>query len=151
VIRDAFKKESTVKFVDRVRREVDVCLSLVALEGDTIVGHILFATLPFSIDGRKLNAAYLACAAVTTSQQNKGIGSRLIRAGLEELKQRGIEAVLVLGHPTYYPRFGFSSQLAKKIHSPWQGKEAFMALELVLGSLNGESGMAEYHPLYTED
>lgn len=149
LITESFKKPDTAVFVARVRREVTVCLSLVAEDASTIVGHVVFATVPLTIDGRTVRAAYLACAAVGTALHKQGIGGRLIRDGLSQLRADGFEAVLVLGHPTYYPRFGFSSELAQKIRAPFSGK-AFMALELTDGALAGISGEATFHPLYTD-
>jgi putative acetyltransferase len=153
VIREAFgkqdtlNKENTLKFVERVRSEDNVCLSMIATD-QGIVGHIIFAVLPLTIDGRSVRAAYLASVAVATTHQGKGIGSSLIRIGLEELRKKDFEAIVVLGYPTYYPRFGFSAKIAKKIKAPFEGS-AFMALELTPGALKGKVGVADFHPLYT--
>ena len=75
-----------------------------------------------------------------------GIGSRLVKEGLEVCRQRGHAIVVVLGHPEFYPRFGFSAELAASLESPFGGGEAWMALELVTGSLAGIKGRVEYPP-----
>ena len=81
--------------------------------------------------------------AVWPDRQGRGIGSTLVRRGLDVLKRRGIAAVIVLGHESYYPRFGFSAALARKLAAPFSG-EAFMALELTPGALAGERGTVRY-------
>jgi putative acetyltransferase len=78
--------------------------------------------------------------------QNQGIGSALVRRGLDECHKQGHRIVVVLGHPSFYPRFGFSSKLAVRLESPFPGGEVFMALELVPGALNGVAGRVQYPP-----
>ncbi len=108
-----------------------------------IVGHILLSWLPTVMDGRVVKALALAPMAVRPGLQKQGIGGRLIAAALQEARDAGAEAVIVLGHPDYYPRFGFSAALARNLASPFSG-EAFMALELVPGALVGERGSVSY-------
>ena len=67
--------------------------------------------------------------------QGRGVGEALCRAGIEAVRALGAEAIVVLGHPTYYPRFGFSAAAAKLIASPFAGNPAFMAMELEPGAL----------------
>ena len=81
--------------------------------------------------------------AVQPELQNQGIGSKLVEEGSRTVRERGIEAVIVLGHPAYYPRFGFSADLARRLAAPFSG-EAFMALELVPGALDGSMGSVSY-------
>jgi len=81
--------------------------------------------------------------AVRPDRQGRGIGTRLVAEGLPILRERGRTAVIVLGHVRYYPRFGFSAELARKLVSPFPG-EAFMALELVPGALSGHVGSVRY-------
>jgi putative acetyltransferase len=88
--------------------------------------------------------------AVRPDRQGRGIGSRLVAAGLALLRERGWAAVVVLGHARYYPRFGFSAELARKLASPFPG-EAFMALELVPGALAGGAGSVGYPAAFGVD
>jgi putative acetyltransferase len=139
----AFGREDEADLVERLRADGLVRLSMVALEGGEVVGHVLFTALPTEIDGRAVDAVSLAPVAVLPGFQRRGIGSALIRAGLEVLRERGCGAVVVLGHPGYYPRFGFSAPLARRLASPFPG-DAFMALELAEGALAGEKGSVRY-------
>jgi putative acetyltransferase len=95
------------------------------------------------LDGRAVKALALAPMAVRPGLQKQGIGGRLIAAALDEARAVGAEAVIVLGHPDYYPRFGFSAALARNLASPFSG-EAFMALELLPGALTGKQGSVSY-------
>jgi putative acetyltransferase len=84
--------------------------------------------------------------AVLPEFQNQGIGSALVRRGLDVCKEQGHQIVIVVGHPPFYPRFGFSSKLAAHLDSLFSGRESFMALELVPGALNHVSGRVVYPP-----
>jgi len=113
------------------------------LEGKAVVGHILFSDLAVQIDGRPISAASLASLAVRPDFRGRGIGTRLIVNGLRILRRRRKAAVIVLGDPGYYDRFGFSAELARKLSGPLKGK-SFMALELVGGALDGLVGSVRY-------
>jgi putative acetyltransferase len=78
-----------------------VIFSLVAVEQGSVVGHILFSELAVEVDGRRMKSAALAPMAVRPDRQRQGIGSRLIETGLAMLRDRGYDAVIVLGHPEY--------------------------------------------------
>jgi putative acetyltransferase len=104
----AFNRKNEAQLVDTLRRENAVILSLVAVSEGQIVGHILFSPVLVTHDDSQWQAAGLGPMAVLPEFQNQGIGSALIRSGLDELKQHGHDVVIVLGHPEYYPRFGFS-------------------------------------------
>jgi putative acetyltransferase len=88
-------------------------------------------------------AVALAPVAVLPEHQRRGIGGLLIRHGLELLRDRGERIVIVVGHPDYYPRFGFSPEKAKALKSPFP-PEAFMAMELSTGALDGIHGTVVY-------
>ncbi len=88
-------------------------------------------------------AVSLAPMAVVPEHQRFGVGSELVRRGLSELQERGERIVIVLGHPDYYSRFGFSAERARYLVSPFP-PEAFMALELVEGALRGVRGAVRY-------
>ena len=141
--RRAFGGELEANLVARLRHDDLVACALVADERGAIVGHIVFSWLEVQVDRRDVRAMALAPLAVRPDRQRRGIGSELARAGLAAARAAGGEAVIVLGHPAYYPRFGFSSALAAKLRAPFKG-DAFMALELVLGALAGASGAVIY-------
>jgi putative acetyltransferase len=139
----AFNGDSEAQLVDRLRSDGAVVTSLVALEGGEIVGHILFSNLSIEAEPPVLDAVSLAPMAVVPKCQHRGIGSALVQKGLELCRQSGKTIVVVLGHPDYYPRFGFSAELAKRLHGPYSGN-AWMAVELVSGALDGVEGIVRY-------
>ncbi|MBK8159869.1 MAG: N-acetyltransferase [Rhodospirillaceae bacterium] len=118
-------------------------LSLVALEDGNIVGHILFSPMIVEIDGETVLALALAPLAVHPDHQRRGIGSALTKVGLARARKAGWEAVIVLGHPEFYARFGFRADLAQGFDAPFSGP-AFMALELTNASLSGRKGRIIY-------
>ncbi|MDY0872208.1 GNAT family N-acetyltransferase [Dongia rigui] len=123
-------------------------LSLVARENGTIVGHILFSPLVIDVDDDTVMGLALAPLAVLPPHQNRGIGTALTRAGLVAAVQHDWQAVIVLGHPSYYSRFGFSATLAQGFESPFAGPY-LMALELIPGALSGRKGKIIYPPPFT--
>jgi len=143
----AFATPEEAALVDRLRSDGLVLASLVACDGGEVVGHILFSELPIGTAGRRLRGAALAPMAVRPDLQRQGIGSALVRQGLEACRARTVEAVVVLGHPAYYPRFGFSAETARHLDAPFSGP-AFMALELKPGVLDGVSGAVTYPPAF---
>jgi len=144
----AFGTPSEANLVDALRERAEPVVSLVADELGTIVGHIMFT--PVSLSGHPgLKAMGLAPMAVAPEHQRKGIGSALVRAGLEQCRQLGFAAVVVLGHPGYYPRFGFSPSTRFGIGSEYDvPEEVFMAMELQPAALNGKAGTIKYHPAF---
>jgi putative acetyltransferase len=148
VNRSAFETPAEAGLVDALREQARPLVSLVAEDGGEIVGHILFSPVSLSSDPA-LAIAGLAPMAVAPSHQRRGIGSALVRAGLEECRERGFGAVVVLGHPTYYPRFGFSSSSSFDISCEYDVPEGvFMVLELRAGFLDGASGTIRYHSAF---
>jgi len=141
--RTAFGGDAEALLVDGLRCDGAVVASLVAVEADAIVGHILFSDLPIETGRSTLHAVSLAPMAVMPEVQRQGIGSALVRRGLELCRERGKRIVVVLGHPEYYPRFGFSALLAQRLRGPYSGR-AWMALELVPASLEGVTGTVRY-------
>lgn len=115
----AFAGGSEATLVRELRAAGVAAIELVALEGSRLVGHILFSSLEVAVDRRPLRALALAPLAVHPDRQRRGIGGELIRAGLAEARTAGWEAVILLGHPDYYPRFGFSAELAAKLAAPF--------------------------------
>ena len=144
-----FQRSAEADLVDALRRQARPIVSLVAERETIVVGHILFS--PVSLEGwRDLKIMGLAPMAVATQHQRSGIGSALVRAGLEQCKKLGISAVVVLGHPEYYPRFGFLPSTRFNIRSEYDvPEEAFMVVELEPGTLLGASGRIKYHPAFS--
>ena len=118
-------------------------LSLVAEVDGRIVGHVLFSRMTVETAQGRVDAVSLAPMAVLPGYQGRPIGSQLVRRGLARLRDRGERIVIVLGHEHYYPRFGFSSEKARNLASPFP-PEAFMALELSDGALEGIRGVVRY-------
>ncbi|WP_374654210.1 GNAT family N-acetyltransferase [Phenylobacterium sp.] len=129
----AFGRADEADLVERLRADGDVMFELVDDDGGEIVGHILYSRL--WADSVSLYAA-LAPMAVLPARQKDGIGKRLVAASLETAKDFGACAVIVLGHPEYYPKFGFRPDAAAKVKSPFSGSPAFMALALEEGALD---------------
>jgi putative acetyltransferase len=142
----AFGTAAEADLVDALRRGGYVTASLVAERDGQIVGHILFSRAPIVTPDGMVEAVALAPLAVVPEQQRQGIGSQLVSAGMEACRRRGDQIVLVLGHPDYYPRFGFSPALARLIWSPFGGGDSWMAAELVPNALQGVAGRVAYAP-----
>jgi putative acetyltransferase len=139
----AFGRPDEADLVDRLRTEGAVLASFVAEWERRIVGHILFSPMLIETAGGPISAVALAPMAVAPEHQRRGVGGQLIRHGLDWLRGRGEQVVIVLGHQDYYPRFGFSSDRARSLASPFPAK-AFMALELLPGALDGIRGRVRY-------
>ncbi|MCP4787012.1 MAG: N-acetyltransferase [Fuerstiella sp.] len=142
----AFGGNDEASLVDQLRDGGLVVASLVALTKGQIVGHILFSRISILTDDVPVSAVSLAPMAVLPGHQRMGIGSDLVEAGLRACTEQGDKIVIVLGHPGFYPRFGFSAELAQPLVSPFGGGEAWMALELEPGALAGVAGRVEYSP-----
>src|SRR4030095_6702556 len=147
--RFAFGQDAEAQLVDALRDGGCVRVSLVAEIDRQVVGHILFSSLPIITKTGTLSALALAPLAVLPAFQKQGIGSALARRGLELCKDQGHRIVVVLGHPEYYPRFGFSTKMAEHLDSPYSGRASFMALELVAGALDGVEGKVDYPPPFS--
>ncbi|MDO9472927.1 MAG: N-acetyltransferase [Caulobacter sp.] len=128
-----FGKSDEADLVDALRADGDALLELVAEEDGAIVGHILFSPLTTDTGAR---FAALAPLSVLPGRQKDGLGTWLMETGHELLRAGGVEAVIVLGHPAYYPRVGYSAQAAKTVTAPFAGPH-FMALALKPGALDG--------------
>ena len=146
----AFETDAEARLVVRLRADVAPLVSLVADDGGEVVGHILFS--PVTLDGANASRAIgLAPMAVVPGRQRSGIGSGLVRAGLEACRELGVTWVVVLGHPEYYPRFGFVPASRFGLTCEYDvPDEVFMAQELVEGSLAECEGCVRYHPAFAE-
>lgn len=143
----AFGGSDEADLVDRLRSDDHALLSLVAELESGIIAHIMFSRMWINTPSRLVPAVALAPVAVLPAHQRKGIGSLLIQHGLELLRGRGESIVIVVGHPAYYPRFGFSTDRARALESPFP-REAFMAMELRSGALDGIQGPVVYPPAF---
>lgn len=143
----AFGGRAESILVEALRLDRYAAVELVAVERGAIVGHILFSRLDMTVDGRTVSTLSLAPMAVRPDRQRRGVGSALVRHGLEQARSLGWQAVIVLGHPDYYPRFGFDAELAHKLAAPFSG-DAFMALELTPDALRGTGGRIVYPPAF---
>jgi putative acetyltransferase len=145
----AFGRPNEADLVDALRENVHPHISLVAIVDDELVGHIFFS--PVSIESiesgdHSFVAMGLAPMAVLPAYQRRGIGSQLVREGLKESHRLGYDIVVVLGHPNYYPRFGFVRASLKGLRSEYNlADEAFMVAELKPDALAGCSGLVRYH------
>jgi putative acetyltransferase len=141
----AFASAAEADLVDALRQQAHPVVSLVAEDNGSMVGHILFS--PIALSGHPgLRIMGLAPMAVAPARQNQGIGSALVRAGLERCRELGFGAVVVLGHPRYYPRFGFCPAARFGLRCEYDAPdEAFMAVELQPRYLRGKSGTVRYH------
>lgn len=146
----AFGSAAEADLVDRLRRQARPVVSLVAEDGAEVIGHIMFT--PVSLAGHpELSLMGLAPMAMAPAHQRKGVGSALVRAGLERCRQLGVGAVVALGHPSYYPRFGFEPSVRFGIDSEYEAPpEAFMLLELEPGCMRGASGTVRFHAAFKE-
>jgi putative acetyltransferase len=138
VNREAFGRDDEGALVERLRAGRAMLLELVAGDAE-IVGHIGFSALALVPPSRAGAVAALAPMGVTPARQRTGVGSALVRAGLEACRARGVAAVIVLGHPGFYPRFGFAAATASRLRAPFAGP-TFMAIELVDGALPEGAG-----------
>jgi putative acetyltransferase len=143
----AFGGSDEADLVDKLRAEKHALLSLVAEIDAGIVGHIMFSRMSISTSTGLVAAVALAPLAVHPEHQHERIGSMLVQYGLELLRGRGEKIVIVVGHPDYYPKFGFSTDKARLIESPFPS-EAFMAAELSVGALDGIQGKVVYPPAF---
>ena len=146
--RAAFGSNAEADLVDALRAQANPVISLVAVDDGAVIGHIMFspATLSADPDAR---AIALGPMAVAPERQRQGIGSALVRAGLDECRRLGFQSVFVLGHPQYYPRFGFLPASRFAIASQYDvPDEVFMAMELEPGALSGRAGVMHYHKAF---
>ncbi|HLA44589.1 MAG TPA: N-acetyltransferase [Aggregatilineales bacterium] len=148
--RIAFGGEVEPGIVEKLRAasDFDPKLSLMALYDGQVVGHAVFS--PATIVGHEnLKGMGLGPVGVLPEYQNQGIGSALCYEGLEVCRKSGIDYVVVLGHPTYYPRFGFVIASTKGLNNPFKAPdEAFMVIELKPGALDSVSGDVRFHPAF---
>jgi len=143
----AFPTTSEANLVDALRENAHPYISLVAIDEAQVVGHIFFSPVMIESDAGSFMAIGLAPMAVLPEHQRQGIGSLLVREGLLECRRIRHDVVVVLGHPEYYPRFGFVPASSKGLRSEYDVRdEVFMVAELTPGALKGRTGLVKYHP-----
>jgi len=143
----AFGRPNEADLVDALRRHNALTLSLVAILDGRLVGHIAFSPVTITSSTGNIEALGLAPMAVLPAYQGRGIGSQLVEAGLTACHHTPYGIVVVLGHPHYYPRFGFTP--AKPLGIVWEHdapEEAFMVQELREGALTQTKGVVKYRP-----
>jgi len=143
VLLAAFGGDDEATLVGLLRNHGDVVASLVAVADNEVAGHVMFSRLAIRTDADVLRAVALAPLAVLPAFARRGIGSALVREGLRLLRDLGETVVIVVGDPAYYARFGFSTELARRLRSRYSGP-AFMALPLTPDALDGVSGDVKY-------
>ena len=124
-----FNSQHESRIIRQMHADGDSLVSLIAENDKGLVGHIEFFRI--LIDGQPTGAG-LGPMSVKPGLQQSGIGSYLVRSGLEELDMLGETIVFVLGHKKYYPRFGFEAEKAAPFTAPWSGPH-FMAIRLAPG------------------
>jgi putative acetyltransferase len=142
----AFDQSAEADIVAALRDACPDILSLVAESDGEIVGHILFSPVTIEDGSQSRQGMGLAPMAVIPNRQREGIGSALVTAGLQMLRAQGCPFIIVLGHPEFYPRFGFVPASRHGLISQWEGvpDAAFMVLVLDASSMAGVTGVARY-------
>jgi putative acetyltransferase len=146
----AFGAPLEARIVDALRGSPD-SISFVAILDDQVIGHILFT--PVSIEPPvSVRVAGLAPMSVRPDHQRMGVGGQLVRVGLEECQRRGYSAVVVVGHPEYYPQFGFVPADTKGLKCEFPvPRETFMVIELEPGALTRLAGVVRYRPEFASE
>jgi putative acetyltransferase len=151
VILEAFEGPVEAELVDKLRANGKFELSLVAEVDGQVVGYILFTGVHIEKATPSPRTLGIAPLAVLKEFQRKGVGSALMRASLERCREMGHDAIVVVGHPEYYPKFGFLPASRYGLRCEYEVPEdVFMALELRAESLLGVRGLVRYQPEFGE-
>jgi putative acetyltransferase len=142
IIRHAFAREDEANMVEVLREDGDVLFELVAASDIALYAHALYSKLLIERDDETIIAAALAPVSVLPAFQRQGVGSALIEAGNARCRDLSLPAIIVLGDPAYYSRFGFSAAAAESLQAPLSGP-SFMALELQPDALKA-GGRVQY-------
>jgi putative acetyltransferase len=143
----AFGQTNESALIDLIRAGDAPYISFVAVRHESVVGHILFTAVSVEPSRTEVRIAGLGPMSVRPEVQRQGIGTRLVEAGLIECSRVGYDAVVVLGHPEYYPRFGFIPASRYGLRCEYSvPDDVFMALELKDGALAGCCGVIKYLP-----
>ena len=150
VHQQAFGRSDEANLVERLRAANKAPIALVATLNGQVVGHVLFSPVVLEPAQPHFKAVGLAPVGVLPEYQKQGIGSRLIREGLKACRDAGYDAVVMLGDPAYYSRFGFSRARDHGLSNEYHAHEHFMVTALREGVLDGVSGMLKYQPEFQE-
>ncbi|MBL9066689.1 MAG: N-acetyltransferase [Sphingopyxis sp.] len=142
-----FGYQGEAELVRALDADGDALVSIIMCREQEILGHLLFSRMNVEADGRTLSAAALGPVSVLPKFQGQGIGTGLIRIGIMILEEKGIDISFVLGHEAYYPRFGYSPDLAARFASPFAGPH-FMAMMLDSAAPWPLGGRADYAPAF---
>lgn len=149
VVEQAFEQPQEATLVEALRALASPFISLVAEEDGEIIGHILFTPVTVESEEGSFEAIGLAPLAVRPDHQRRGVGGKLVVAGLDACLQRGFDLIFVLGHAHYYPRFGFIPAIRKGFTCEYPVPEdVFMVAELRAGAAGGRRGLVKYHPAF---
>ena len=142
----AFETDAEARLVNGLRQSgTDPFISLVAAQDGHVVGHILFTPVEIG----EWRAVALGPMAVAPASQRRGIGSMLVLAGLKACAEAGEQVVCVLGHPEYYPRFGFRRMSEFGLTCEFKAPDnVLMVAELKPGAIAGRTGEVRYHSLF---
>ena len=147
---EAFGGKEEADIVDALRQRGATILSLVATDEGRVIGHILFSPVTIEPESSSFPAVALAPMSVLPEYQGKGIGSELVRAGLDECRALGHELVVLVGHADYYQRFDFVPARERGIECEFEAPdEAWMLLELREGALGGRKGTVKFQAEFT--
>lgn len=146
----AFGGTGEPKLVDMLRASKKLVISLVAVHQNRVVGHISFSTVTVAEAPENLRAVGLAPMSVLPEFQNRGIGSKLVRDGLEACKRAGYDVAVVLGHTNFYPRFGFVKAKDYELDNEYDAVDSFMVLELQKGALEKIRGLVKYSSEFSD-
>jgi putative acetyltransferase len=146
----AFGQSGEGLLVDALRSNDGVLLSLVATRNGDVLGHILFSPVTVRSGREQITGAGLGPMSVLPGHQRQGIGGKLVEAGKQKLHGLGLPFIVVLGHPEYYPRFGFEPASRYAIRCEWDVPDnVFMILVMDPPTMIGISGLAEYRPEFS--
>ena len=151
VNQQAFGRPREGELIDALRANGDVLLSLVAIQDHHVVGHVLYSPVSVTSGSGRVGGAGLGPMAVLPKLQRKGIGAKLIGAGNRMLREKACPFVVVLGHPEYYPRFGFKPASGSGLRCEWNVPDAaFMVLVMDELKMKDVSGLVKYRPEFSE-
>lgn len=156
VIRQAFEScelgyNGEAELADRIRTEEAASISLVAESESQVVGHILFSPATIEWDGQTAAGLGLAPVSVLPDFQRQGIGAQLINEAMALVAEASHEFVIVLGHPEYYPKFGFAPAARSNIACEFEGvpEEAFLIRWFSEPPIQAGRGIAKYHSAFS--